>query len=210
MTKQSLELSTWNRRDHFHFFNKFEEPFFGICTEVEVTKAYDISKELGTSFFLYYLYQSLAAANHIPAFRYRIEGEEIFVYDKVNASPTINRPNGTFGFSYMEYFDTFVEFEQQAALEITRVQQGEGLELTSSNDNIIHYSSIPWIRFTSLSHARAFSFRDCIPKISFGKMYASGDKKLMPVSIHAHHALMDGYDVGLLLDRFQGLLDGDK
>lgn len=26
--KQQLDLNTWARKDHFHFFGRFEEPFF--------------------------------------------------------------------------------------------------------------------------------------------------------------------------------------
>jgi chloramphenicol O-acetyltransferase len=39
---------------------------------------------------------SLRAANAIPSFKYRIAGQDVIVYDQVNASPTINRKDGTF------------------------------------------------------------------------------------------------------------------
>lgn len=39
-------------------------------------------------------------------------------------------------------------------------------------------------------------------------MHTVGDKRMMPVSIHVHHALMDGYDVGMFVDLFQELMDG--
>lgn len=205
--KQILDIDTWSRKDHFHFFKSFEEPFFGIAAEVDVTQAYQLAKKEGFSFFLWYLHGSLKAANLIESFRYRIEDESVMVYDKINASPTINRPDGTFGFSYMEYFDDFKTFQQHAKQEIERVQKGSGLELMASNANIIHYSSLPWIRFTSISHARSFAFKDCIPKISFGKIVEEQNKKKMPVSIHLHHALADGYHAGQFLEQFQTLLN---
>ena len=31
--------------------------------------------------------------------------------------------------------------------------------------------------------------------------------KEMPVSIHGHHALMDGYHVGMFVEKFQNLLN---
>ena len=66
---------------------------------------------------------------------------------------------------------------------------------------------MPWIKFTSVSHARSFSHADSVPKISFGKMTEVAGKKLMPLSIHVHHALMDGYHVGQHIDLFQELLN---
>jgi chloramphenicol O-acetyltransferase type A len=206
--KHQLNINTWNRREHFHFFRQFEEPFFGVSLNLDVTKAYQTAKSLDTSFFLYYLHQSLVAANAVEAFRYRIENEtEVAVYDSINASPTINREDGTFGFGYMSYHADYQIFALDAKKEMERVRANSGLELTASNDNVIHYSLLPWLNFTSLSHARSFSFKDCIPKISFGKMIDSGGKKSMPVSIHVHHALVDGAQVGAFVELFQAGLD---
>jgi chloramphenicol O-acetyltransferase type A len=205
--KRILNIHNWSRKDHFHFFKQFEEPFFGIVAEVDVTIAYQRAKKDDFSFFLWYLHGSLKAANAIESFRYRIEDESVVIYDKINASPTINRADGTFGFSYMEYFDDFKTFEHHAKREIERVQTTVGLEFAASNANIIHYSSLPWIRFTSISHARSFSFKDCIPKISFGKVVDERNKKWIPVSIHLHHALADGYHAGQFLELFQTFLN---
>lgn len=203
-----LDLSTWPRRDHFQFFRRFEEPFFGLCVELDCTEAYARSKDEGSSFFLDYLWCSLAAANGTEPFRYRISGEEVLVYEAVHASPTINRPDGTFGFAYMDYHPERSVFLQSAAAERDRVRATTGLVPAVSGENVIHYSSLPWVRFTGLSHARAFSFADSCPKIAFGKMSESGGRRLLPVSLHVHHALMDGYHAGQFLERFASLLAG--
>jgi len=205
--KQLLDIETWARKDHFNFFRQFDEPFFGITASIDCTRAYEVSKEKGCSFFLYYLYKSLLAANFIKPFRYRIIEDEVWVYDQVNASPTINRPDGTFGFAYMNFEQDFELFLVNAAIEIERVQHSTGLEPAISSENVIHFSSMPWINFTSVSHARSFSFNDSIPKITFGKMVESNGKRTMAVSIHVHHALMDGWDVGQFLDYFQEAMD---
>lgn len=202
-----LDIEKWSRKDHFLFFSKFEEPFFGITVRVNCTKAYNTSKSIGSSFFLYYLHASLKAANSIEAFKYRIKNGQVLIYDKINASPTINRDNGTFGFSYMDYLEDFKEFEKSAKIEIEKVRNTTGLDPAGSGDNVIHFSSIPWIDFTSISHARSFSFPDSCPKISFGQVIESEGIKTMPVSIHVHHALMDAHHVGQFIEEFQKLLD---
>lgn len=205
--KQKLNLATWNRKDHFNFFTKFEEPFFGVTIRVDCTMAYAVAKETQTSFFLYYLHKSLVAANQIESFKYRIDGEDVIIYDQVNASPTINRPDGSFGFAYMNYYEDYATFYKEAQKETDRVQLSTGLVPAIAGENVIHYSSLPWLDFTSLAHARAFSFKDSIPKISFGKMTETAGKKNMPVSIHVHHALMDGFHVGRYAALFQELMN---
>ncbi len=204
---QKLNLATWNRKEHFQFFRRFEEPFFGVCVEIDCTQAYRRAKELDTSFFLYYLHKSLVAVNQTEPFHYRIEGDDVIVHEHIGASATINRPDGTFGFSYIAYAEDFREFEQLAQAEIQRIRNTTGLEPATSSEGVIHYSSLPWIKFTSVSHARSFSHVDSIPKISFGKMTTVNDKQMMPVSVHVHHALMDGFHVSRHLELFQELLN---
>lgn len=205
--KQLIDIENWPRKDHFKFFNRFDEPFFGLTVNVDCTIAYARSKELGASFFLYYLHKALAAANAIEAFRYRIDGDRVYLYDEVHASPTINRPDGTFGFSYVDYHPDFNMFVTRAQTEIERVQNTTGLIPAISGENVIHFSAIPWVDFTSLSHARSFSFKDSMPKISFGKITEKEGVKTMPVSIHVHHGLMDGYHVGQFVEKYQELLN---
>ncbi|AOW21905.1 chloramphenicol acetyltransferase [Urechidicola croceus] len=205
--KKELNLTTWNRKDHFNFFKQFEEPFFGVTVDVDVTVAYKKAKEQNVSFFLYYLHKSIVAANSVEAFRYRINDDKVYIYDFINPSPTINRPDNTFGFSYISYAEDFNDFLKIATKEIERVRNTTGLNPATSGENVIHYSSIPWIKFTSLSHARSFTFPDSCPKISFGKMTETNGKKIMPMSVHVHHALMDGYEVGLYIKKFQDLLN---
>lgn len=204
--KTPLEIDNWARKDHFKFFKQFDEPFFGICFDIDCTNAYAKCKEEKISFFLYYLHKSLVAANRIEPFRYRIEENSVFIYDRVDASPTINRPDGTFGFAYMDYYEDFNEFNREAKKEIEKVQNSHGLIPAISGENVIHFSSLPWISFKSISHARSFSFKDSCPKITFGKISEHDGIKRMPVSIHVHHALMDGIHVGQFIDEFQSLM----
>jgi len=203
-----LDIATWNRKEHFHFFKKYEEPFFGVTIDVDCTYAYQHCKSEELSFFLYYLHKSIKAANLIEAFRYRIVEDKVLIYDQVHASATINRPNGTFGFSFIDYAELHIDFVEIANKEIKRVQASSNLLPEKSGNNIVHYSSMPWLKFTGLSHARSFSIEDSCPKISFGKIFEVEGKKKMPVSIHVHHALMDGYHVSKYVDLFQNLMDG--
>ena len=207
MKKALLDLNTWARKDHYHFFAQFDEPFFGVTVEVDCTKAYIDSKSQNISFFLKYLYCSLKAVNSIEALKLRIENEQVWLYDQINASPTINRPDGTFGFAYFDFYENFEDFNFSAKNEIEKVQASIGLDPSGPGQNVIHYSSVPWIKFTSVSHARSFKFKDSCPKISFGKIFDENERKMMPVSIHVHHALVDGYHIGLFIDKFQELLN---
>lgn len=203
--KTLLNLDNWPRKEHFHFFRKMEEPFWGVTVDVDCSIAYDRAKSLEISFFLYYLHKTLVAVNETEAFRYRIEGDKLFSYSRIDGSATISRDDGSFGFSLIEFVVDFELFCQKALAEIERVKNTPGLFTRKfEDDNLIHFSALPWIDFTSLSHARSYSLADSCPKISFGKMTLHDDgSRTMPMSVHAHHGLVDGMHMGQFIDCFQ-------
>ena len=205
--KQKLDLTTWNRKEHFLFFKQMEEPFYGIATSIDCTKAYAKAKELGVTFFSYYLHKTLSAVNAIENFRYRIIEDEVYVFDVIDASATVMREDTTFGFSYMPFTEEIIGFAKTVQTEIERIQSTTGVFTREYPENLIHFSALPWINFSSLSHARSFTWPDSCPKISYGKLIDENGTKSMPISIHVHHGLVDGYHVGLFLDALQQLMN---
>jgi chloramphenicol O-acetyltransferase type A len=205
--KHKLDLDNWNRKEHFQFFSQMTEPFFGVTVSIDCTKAYAKSKELDVSFFTYYLHKTLQAINTIECFRYRIDNNEVYIYDRIDASATILREDKTFGFSYIEYSEDINVFSEITKTEIARIQNTTGLITREFPENLIHFSAVPWVNFTSYSHARSFTFPDSCPKISFGKMMDENGKKTMNMSIHVHHGLMDGYHVGQFISCFENLMN---
>lgn len=202
-----INIEKWERKEHYLFFSRFDEPFFGVTITVDCTIAYQQAKQKGISFFLYYLFRSLKAANEIENFRYREIDKQVYLFEKTNASPTIKRANGSFGFAYIDYETDEHLFYKKALEEIQRVQVINDLHPAVSCENVIHFSALPWLDFMSVSHARNFSVPDSSPKISFGKITENNSIRTMPISIHVHHGLMDGYHVGLFADKFQQLMN---
>jgi chloramphenicol O-acetyltransferase type A len=201
--KQKIDLATWNRKEHFEFFSTFEEPFFGITTPIDMTVAYEKAKVLQIPFFVYYLHKTIAAVNQVENFRYRIEENEVVLYDEIDASATIMREDKTFGFSFMKFHSNIDEFTKIAQTEIERIQLTPGLFTREFPENIIHFSAIPWINFTSLTHSRSYTLPDSCPKVSWGKLMDENGKKTMSVAVMAHHGLVDGYHMGLFVEALQ-------
>jgi len=202
--KTFLDIDRWPRKEHFAFFKRFEEPFFGATATIDCTKAYDTAKASGVSFFIYYLHKVLIATNAVAPFKYRISGEQVEIWDRIDASPTISRDDGSFGFSLVMFDPDLQVFSEIVTTEIDRVKKTTGLFTRTFDDhNIIHFSALPWIDFTSLSHARSLSTPDSCPKISIGKISDRDGRKSFPVSVHVHHGLVDGIHVGQFFDLLQ-------
>lgn len=204
---KKIDLNTWKRKEHFAFFQTFEEPYFGVTAQVDVTQAQQYCAQHKLSFFLFYLHATLKAANEIENFKYRIDAQgQPYSCDQIDASATIMRPNETFGFSYMVYTPNFNAFAKAATAEIERVKASEDLFPPFNPDHVIHCSALPWLDFTAITHSRAYSRRDSVPKISYGRVTDTDGKKQMSVAVFSHHGLIDGLHVSRFFKDFQELL----
>ncbi len=203
--KQFINLENWNRKEHFLFFSRFDDPFFGMTVNVDCTSIYNQCKEENKSFFLLSLHKILKAVNKTEPFRLRIENDQVVCYDLIHASPTIGRDDGTFGFGFFEYEPDFNEFVTSANNEIDSVQKSVGLNMNevTKRADVIHFSSIPWACFTDLKHATSFRIKDSVPKISVGKYFLKENHVWLPLSITVHHGLIDGYHVGQFLQKLE-------
>lgn len=202
-----LDLSRWRRRDHFSFFKDYEQPFFNVCTEVDVTGLVEFTTVERRSFFLGALYLSLRAANEAEEFRLRIRGDEVVVHPQVACGSTVLREDETFGFGYFEYEEQYSRFEERGREVLAAARAPGPLDDQADRDDLIYYSVLPWFSFTSFSHARPCPTAESNPRIVFGKRTSGlGGAWCMPVSVEVHHALVDGLHVARFLERFQELL----
>jgi len=205
--KHVLNLENWNRKEHFNFFKTFDQPYFGVTNKIDCTKAYLRCKTLGVPFFSYYLHKTLLAVNAIDNFRYRIEAGEVVVYDWIDASATIMREDKSFGFSHIRFDADFENFNQITLDEIARVKNTTGLFTMGPVDNIIHFSALPWIDFTGISQASLSTAGDSCPKFSIGKLVEAQGRRHMAFNVQVHHALVDGYHVGLFFEKLQAFMN---
>ena len=205
-TRRKIDLKTWERRAIFDFFKSFSEPFHGVCLRVDCTGTFRYAQEHHLSIFLSLLHRSLVAAHYVENFRTRIVDGAVWRYERINGGSAVGRPNGTIGFGHYRFCESIKEFVDEASIEVERVRQRDDVE-RYPEANLVRYSVLPWFDFTCISHARDFSHEDSAPRITFGKITEAGDRCTMPVSIHVHHALIDGLHVAQFVDKFQYCLD---
>lgn len=204
-----IELAAWKRAQHYAFYKDFGQPFFSITAEVDVSALHAAcSAPGGASFFLASLFLSLQAANAVEAFRLRMRGQGVWRHDEVHAGSTILLPDDTFTFATFPLVRDFQAFHAQGKEEIRSRTASPQMAAAAGGDELIHYSVLPWIRFTSFTNA-LHSAGDSVPKIVFGK-YQQQEREQgqegrwhMPVSVQVHHALVDGIDVARFLEGFQ-------
>lgn len=203
-----LDLDSWPRRSLFEFYRNFDKPYFNVCTRLDVTNLLAaLSSRKGISVTLTYHYFALRTANEIEPFRYRLRQGRVVVHDVVHGGTTILLPDESFGLAYFEYERDFAKFHEAASRAVTQaLEAGGGLKLEDTDDDRLHFTTLPWVSFTSFSHARNWRREESATKIAFGKFAEENGRTWLPISVEVHHALMDGLHVGRFLSQMQEAL----
>lgn len=207
MSGRPFELEGWARREHFEFFRPYEHPFFDICAEVEVGPTQAYIKAHGLPFSLSLWFACQRALNAVESLRLRLRPDgQIWIHDRIYVATTAAQPDGTFAFVHLPADDTFSVFVREAKQALEGVDPDRSIDDRPDQDGLVHGSILPWLRFTSVSHARRDDPLDSVPKIVFGKATQTPDGVRLPVSVSAHHALVDGRHVAEFFAHFEAAL----
>jgi chloramphenicol O-acetyltransferase type A len=193
---RDIDIQTWARREHFQTYLAFQQPYFGLCANVDLTSFYTYTQQQGYSLNISIIYVLTRAANVIPEFRYRIRGTGVIEHEVVHPSTTVLVEGDLFSFCTIEYEQDFSAFALRAAEMIAYVKQHPTLEDEPGQDDLLFMTPIPWVSFTNIKHALPSLPADSVPRIAWGKYFEDGDSLKMPLDVQGHHALMDGFHMG--------------
>src|SRR5215468_3230382 len=154
MTKY-LDVANWVRRDLFEFFKDYSNPYFNVCTNLDVTRLVAFVREQpGLKISLVLHYYALRIANEVEPFRYRLQDGQVLVYDRIHGGTTVLLPNESFAYAYFDYQDDFAKFHQEAGTAVENLRANNGPLKPTMRDDVMYFTTLPWITFTSFAHAR--------------------------------------------------------
>lgn len=202
-----IDLETWERKNHYTHFKALDYPHFSLCANVDITEFYRFIKENNRSFFVSFLYVSSKVANDIKEFRYRIRGDKVIVHDVVSPAFTIMTSKGVFSFCISDFVHNYNEFTTETSKKIELSKDVVNVTDEEEKDDVLYITSVPWVSFTNITHPIHMSPTDSVPRIAWGKYFEENGKIKLPLSIQAHHALVDGMHVGQYFNLIQDILN---
>lgn len=202
-----FDIDNWPRRSTFELFRQYEDPFFNITAPVDVTQLYSDCRSRGLAFSLSALHATTSAANEIREFRLRLVDDTVIEFDKIHATQTILNDDDSFSFCYFEWQEDLIAFESAGRVAREKYGTLKTFDVEADRLDLIYYSVIPWISFTSFKHANRSTRSQSVPRIVFGKLFDDGGRKKMPLSVEVNHCLMDGLHVGRFFELLQQKLD---
>ena len=177
----------------------------GVTVDVDVTALQAFCKAEGCSFYLAFMRCVARAANGVPQLRQRIRDGGIVEYDVCGTSHVELRADGTYGYCTLHHDRPFREYLEYAEAERLRCREAASIEEDDDVEGLYFITSLPWLRYTQLIQPTAGG-DESNPRISWGKYAADCRGRLMmPVTLLAHHALVDGLQVA----QFYRNLDGE-
>lgn len=204
---EEIDVSTWYRRDAYEFFREYEDPFFNMTARVDVTRLDGLCKRESLSFAISFLFCSQETVNSIDEFRTRLADGKLIRFERVESTQAILLENESFGFCYFPWRAGLRDFNEAGRTQVAKYRKLATFDVETERLDLVYYSVIPWISFTSFKHASRSDREQTVPRIVFGKKTEENGRIRMPISVEVNHAIMDGLHVGRYFERLQDLLD---
>jgi len=203
-----INLETWERKEHFEFFKGFDYPNYSVSANVELTNFYNYVKSENLPFFASLVFVAIETINRLPNFKLRIRGNQVVEHEIIHPIFTVMTPNKLFNFCRSEYITDYNAFIEHT-LKVTEISKNGALSISNGEnvDDCIYITSLPWVSFTQVVHPIFMNPANSVPIITWGKYFEENNKLMLPLSVQAHHGLIDGIHMAEFFELFQELLN---
>lgn len=194
-----IDMEKWERREFYlHFINEVR------CTYSAAVNL-DITNLEGQRLYPAMLWLLTQTVNANPEFRTALTNEGLGIYDSMHPAYTVfNADKKNFSRIWTQFDPDYSRFLQAYALDAARYSRCE--EFAPKPDmpeNTFDVSMVPWFRFTAFDINVFDEGRYLLPIFTMGKFFDENGKRMLPLAIQVHHAVCDGYHVGMFLDQLQ-------
>ena len=203
MDFQKIDMDKFPRRKHFEYFSSLQYPYVGLTANVDVTDLVQFCKGRNYSFSLTFLHIVALSADEIKEFRQRIRNQEIVEYSHCPTSHIELLDNETYCYCPLHHNLPLAEYIVYGE-EVRKRCRAKGVfEENSEVESMYFISSVPWLHYTALIQPVAGG-EDSNPRITWGRFQQDHNgREQLPVSILAHHGLVDGIHIARLYQNLE-------
>lgn len=191
MQYHMLDMEHFPRRAHFSYFSAMANPYVGVTVEVDITDFLARCHEKGYPFFLSFVHAVGQAANDVPQLRQRIIDGGIAEFDSCDTSHSVMCADGTYAYCRLDCRGSLEDFLPEAKKLHEQARLLPTLDDGEDGVGLLFLSSLPWISYTALVQPTPTP-ADSNPRITWGKYFTRDGRTLLPVTLLANHALVDG------------------
>jgi len=197
----------FNRQGQLALFGGYDLPVLNVTAECRSRDFVAPAKALGLPPFALLLYALAKASLEVENFRYRLQDGDVQVVTRLTASYTLLDRNENLNFSNVPFDADWRVFLERYLAEREVARHSSLLEAAPlPNRDFIFVTCLPWLRFTSIQHPIARLGDTSIPSFAAGRFERSAGEVTFPLSVQAHHGLVDGLHIHRLMACVEGEL----
>ena len=190
-----IDMEHYPRREHLAYFSSLPYPYVGVTCQVDVTDLVEFCKRRQYSFYLLFLHAVALAADGVRELRQRLRKGKVIEYPACPTSHTELRADGTYCYCILRHQMSLEAYISYGNRERERCRQAGSLEEDEDAESMYFVSALPWLHYTALIQPVAGG-EESNPRITWGKFQEDAHgRKQLPVSLLAHHGLVDGIHI---------------
>lgn len=209
--RQEIDMKNWDRRQHFEYYSKISTPHYCVAFNIDITKLLAFTRKRKISFYYSLIYLCTQSLNQIDEFLMEIEDNRVFKAERrVPCFTDLKKGATSFHMVCLPCEGSMEEFavkaRQESAEHPLPVDALEGL-----GEPQIIYSCIPWADITMCSNERDYNDPklkdDTAPILVWGKYVERDGRYMINMTLDVNHRLIDGYFVGLFVQKLEAMID---
>ena len=207
LTCRAIDMASYPRRAHFDYFTHLANPWVGVTVDVDVSDFVPFCRARGCSFTLAFMHAAALAADAVPELRRRVRGDGIVEYAECPTSHTELRPDGAYAYCTLRHHLPFDAYLAGAAAAQAACRAGGSIEEDDDVDGMLFVTALPWLRYRAFFQPTPGN-AESNPRVSWGRYGEDGRGRLtLPVTLLAHHALVDGIHIAAFFDNLNAELE---
>lgn len=206
MNFNPIDMDNWSRKPYFEHYLNHVRCTYSMTANIDITDLLSAAKNNGIKLYPALIHMISTVVNRHIEFRTCFNSEgKLGYWDSLSPSFTIFHDNDrTFSSIWTLYDEEFNDFYSRY-LDDMKMYGSVKQFAAKANEppNIFPVSSIPWVSFTGFNLNVYNEGTYLLPIFTMGKYFQQDGKILLPLSGQFHHAVCDGYYVGVLFNELQ-------
>ena len=203
MALKLIDMETWERREYYeHFINEV------VCSYSAVVNV-DITALKGQRLYPAMIWLLTRTVNDMPEFRTCLTKDGPGIYDSMHPMYTVfNKEKKNFSGIWSYYCEDYGAFlKNYEADEAQYSVSTRYAPKAGTPENSFNISMVPWLEFTGFNINVYDEGKFLLPIFTMGKYFERDGRRLLPLAIQVHHAVCDGYHIGMFVERLQQYID---
>lgn len=209
MKYREFDIDTWKRKEQYMHFKDMNYSL-SFTANIDITKFLKAINEINKSFYIAFLYCVCKVINAHEEFRlfYRWQDDKVILWDEVYPAHIVfHKDSETITRIYSEWNQDFFKFYRSCLKDMVAGRKVQGYNAPNIPENVFEATYIPWFHYSSANIMIPKDWISFVPIVAWGKHTEDGGRTILPLSMQAHHAVADGFQIARFFNETETVIN---